>query len=303
MDLGRGYGLTDHERFLLAVLLGVASVVQGRVGLPGVVLGRDHDTAAALLVADGLVVDEQTNDGHELALTAHGLRVVRDVEDRRMDPRGRYVAVRGALREWLGDQYMAEGLAPGRWEDSFRTSRWGMYLGESFNDQEMARGMKSLLDDGDVTAIESWGPDIARPKLTPQGRDRVFGDRRVGDTGRVDGGGDTHFYGPVTGSQVNYGTTGSVQNVHVTADQLEGIRRLLAAVLADTELAARVEVSNAVAVVEDAIEENPVAPPRLRRVLGRLGDKVLGAAVGAVTAPGWDALGHQIYAVAEAIGH
>lgn len=51
MDLSRGYGLTDHDRALLDLLVGVASVVRDRVGFPGMALGREHDAAVALLLA------------------------------------------------------------------------------------------------------------------------------------------------------------------------------------------------------------------------------------------------------------
>jgi len=89
----------------------------------------------------------------------------------------------------------------------------------------------------------------------------------------------------------------------VTGDQLDEIRRLLTTVKTRADLAADAEVSSAVAVVEDAVDEQPVDPSRLRRVVAKLGDKVLDAAVGAVTVPVLTELGRQLHDAAQAIGH
>lgn len=242
-----------------------------------------------------------------MALSARGLDVVHEVSHRQTDPHERWTAVRGALLDWLGDRYLRGEPEPQSWEESFRTTRWGMFLGEPFTDDELTRGMESLVEDGDVAGIELWGRGtaIARPKLTAQGRAGVLGDWDTGGAGRhgATRGGDTHFHGPVTGAQVNHGSTGSVQKVHVTGDQLAEIRRLVAAVTGRADLAADAEVSGAVAVVEDAVDEEPVDPSRLRRVVDRLGDKVLDASVGAVTVPVLGELGRQLHAAAQAIGH
>ncbi len=130
MDLSRGYGLTDHDRALLDLLVGVASVVRDRVGFPGMALGREHDASVALLVADGLVRDYEEFDGHQVALAPRGLDVVHEVSHRRMDLHERWTAVRGALLDWLWDRYLRGEPEPLSWEESFRTTRWGMFLGE-----------------------------------------------------------------------------------------------------------------------------------------------------------------------------
>lgn len=223
-------------------------------------------------------------------ITGAGHRHLDSVRRLRADNRARAAACRQALLLWLYNE--GRGVAG---TNAFLETGAYLFYGKPFTEQEVSDAVSYLMDRGYIDGIESWGPVVARPKLTSAGIEcvehadgdvRTFTAAQLGTFGQPSSVTyQQNFNAPVTG-QVGQGeTVQQTQNQGIDAEALGAIFKAMRDALSEVpDPDDRGDVEYAIqqlqaAAVEEDTEQVEEWSGRVRRLAGRLGHQALTAAV------------------------
>lgn len=216
-----------------------------------------------------------------------GLDAAHEFPQLRTNPRRRAQESRDAILSWLYDMHLTTNGAQAL--SDFLGSDKANYLGEPYTVVELERAGDWLFDQRYMTGQRTWGAEVLRPRITPEGIRLVETGNSVNDI--LSSAGVTVNKVTISDSQgVNVAVASSdvTQNITMSQDQIDKVRDMLGSVRAMLTPASA-GVSDDVAAageviagqIEEEISSSSAEPSKVKALGAKLTEL---AATGTITA-------------------